>query len=156
MSREEKQKSLDRISGDEALKLENQICFPLYAAARKVTGAYTPFLKPLGITYTQYLVFLVLWEQDGIPVGALGQALHLDTGTLTPLLKKMEAAGFLTRQRRKDDERSVEIRLTEKGRALKENPGRMLRRCTGFCIRFSKIERIARYTGTYNRMSFLQ
>ena len=120
MSREEKQKSLDRISGDEALKLENQICFPLYAAARKVTGAYTPFLKPLGITYTQYLVFLVLWEQDGIPVGALGQALHLDTGTLTPLLKKMEAAGFLTRQRRKDDERSVEIRLTEKGRALKE------------------------------------
>lgn len=78
-----------------ALKLENQLCFPLYAAARKVVNLYTPLLKPLGITYTQYLVFLVLWEQEGIAVGELGKKLHLDNGTLTPMLKKLEQDGFV-------------------------------------------------------------
>lgn len=74
----------------EGLKLENQICFPLYSAARKITGMYTPFLKPLGMTYTQYIVFLVLWEQDHLTVGDLCEKLYLDSGTITPLLKKME------------------------------------------------------------------
>ena len=78
----------------EAMKLENQLCFPLYAAARAVTGLYTPWLKELGLTYTQYLVFLVLWERDHIPAGEICSRLHLDTGTISPLLKKMEKAGY--------------------------------------------------------------
>lgn len=104
---------------EEALKLENQLCFPLYAAARKVINAYTPLLKPLGITYTQYIVFLVLWEKDGQTVGSIGKLLHLDNGTLTPLLKKMEAAQWITRHRSTEDERTVTIHLTEKGKQLK-------------------------------------
>ncbi|MBQ6337240.1 MAG: MarR family transcriptional regulator [Ruminococcus sp.] len=105
---------------DEMLKLDNQLCFPLYAAARQVVSLYTPHLKELGLTYTQYIVFLVLWEGDGIPVGELGRRLYLDNGTLTPLLKKLESAGYLTRSRDKDDERVVTVTLTESGRALKE------------------------------------
>ena len=104
---------------NEALKLDRQLCFPLYAAARKVTGLYTPFLKPLGLTYTQYLVFLVLWEKDGIPVSEICGRLMLDNGTVTPLLKKLEAEGWLSRTRSAEDERCVVVSLTEKGRALK-------------------------------------
>ena len=104
----------------EAMKLANQLCFPLYAAARHVTGLYTPVLKPLGLTYTQYIVFLVLWEKDGQPVGEIGEKLLLDNGTLSPLLKKMEQAGYVRRERSREDERVVVITLTEAGRALQE------------------------------------
>ena len=104
----------------EAMKLANQLCFPLYAAARNVTGLYTPWLKPLGLTYTQYIVFLVLWEEDGISVTEIGEKLMLDNGTLSPLLKKMEKAGYINRRRSSDDERVVMITLTEEGRALQE------------------------------------
>ena len=102
------------------LALENQLCFPLYACARKVVGMYTPFFKPLGITYTQYIVFMVLWEQDGVSVHTLGERLYLDSGTLTPVLKKMEAAGYVRRERSRDDERVTIIRLTDAGRAMRE------------------------------------
>ncbi len=105
---------------DEALKLDNQLCFPLYAAARKVVGAYTPLLKPLGITYTQYIVFMVLWEHDNLTVGEIGKRLMLDNGTLTPLLKKMEEVGYLTRKRSEKDERVVTVSLTDQGREIKE------------------------------------
>lgn len=105
----------------EALKLENQLCFPLYACSRSIVNMYTPFLKPLGLTYTQYIVFLVLWEQDGITVGELGTKLHLDNGTITPLLKKMQDKGYVTRVRSKSDERVVIVSLTEAGRALRED-----------------------------------
>ena len=104
----------------EAMKLANQLCFPLYAAARNVTGLYTPWLKPLGLTYTQYIVLLVLWEKDGVSVTEIGERLMLDNGTLSPLLKKLEHAGYITRQRNREDERVVVIRLTEDGRALQE------------------------------------
>ena len=104
----------------EAMKLANQLCFPLYAAARHVTGLYTPVLRPLGLTYTQYIVFLVLWEKDGLPVGEIGEKLLLDNGTLSPLLKKMEQAGYVRRERSREDERVVVITLTEAGRALQE------------------------------------
>ncbi len=104
----------------EAMKLANQICFPLYAAARNVTGLYTPYLKPLGLTYTQYLVFLVLWEQDGVSVSRIGENLMLDNGTLSPLLKKLELEGYIQRRRSAEDDRVVEIFLTEEGRALQE------------------------------------
>lgn len=112
--------TMNDINYDEMLKLENQLCFPLYAAARQVVSLYTPHLKELGLTYTQYIVFLVLWEKDGIPVGELGKKLYLDNGTLTPLLKKLESAGYLSRSRDKADERVVIVTLTEEGRALKE------------------------------------
>ena len=111
----------------EAMRLSNQLCFPLYAAARSVTNLYTPWLKPLGLTYTQYLVFLVLWERDGITVGELCQKLMLDNGTLTPLLKKMQNAGYVERRRSDEDERIVVLSLTEAGKALqaraKDVPG---------------------------------
>ena len=104
----------------ESLKLENQLCFPLYACARKVVSQYTPYLKPLGITYTQYILFMVLWEKDGQTVGEIGERLCLDNGTLTPMLKKLEEAGFLTRKRSADDERKVTVSLTEKGWDLRD------------------------------------
>ncbi len=117
----------------EAMKLKNQLCFPLYAAARNVTSLYTPCLKPLGLTYTQYLVFLVLWEQDGISVSEIGEKLMLDNGTLSPLLKKMEQAGYVQRSRCREDDRIVEIRLTDEGRALQEKASHVPEEVAG-CI----------------------
>jgi DNA-binding MarR family transcriptional regulator len=104
----------------ELLKLDNQVCFALYACAREVTKSYKPFLDELGITYTQYITLLVLWEQDNITVKELGIRLHLDSGTLTPLLKKLEAMKILERIRDKEDERNVFVKLTEKGLNMKE------------------------------------
>ena len=104
----------------EYLKLKNQLCFPLYASSRKIVNAYTPLLKPLGLTYTQYLVFLVLWEKENITVGDLCRELFLDAGTITPLLKKLESNGYINRTRSKSDERVTFISLTQKGTALKE------------------------------------
>ncbi len=104
----------------EALRLENQLCFPLYAASRNITSLYTPVLKPMGLTYTQYLVFLVLWEKDGVPVGEICEKLMLDNGTLSPLLKKMEQAGYVERKRNPEDDRVVIITLTKQGKDLKK------------------------------------
>jgi len=104
----------------EHLLLDRQLCFPLWAAARKVTGLYRPVLEPLGLTYTQYIVLLALWEKDGISVREIGERLFLDSGTLTPLLKKLEAQGRVVRTRSTDDERVVLVRLTDEGRALRE------------------------------------
>ena len=105
---------------DEMLKLDNQLCFPLYAAARQTMSLYTPYLKELGLTYTQYIVFLVLWESDGITVGELGRRLRLDNGTLSPLLKKLEQDGYIRRLRASSDERIVTVSLTQDGVRLKE------------------------------------
>ncbi len=104
----------------ETMKLANQLCFPLYAASRNVIGLYTPWLKPMGLTYTQYIVFLVLWEKDGITVGELCEKLMLDNGTLSPLLKKMQQEGYVERKRSEADDRVVVITLTEEGKALQE------------------------------------
>ena len=104
----------------EQLKLKNQLCFPLYACSRKIVNAYTPFLKPLGLTYTQYIVFMALWEKEEVTVGELGATLCLDAGTLTPLLKKLENEGYLKRSHSKEDERITIIKLTKKGDDLKE------------------------------------
>lgn len=104
----------------EAMKLANQLCFPLYAASRSVVSLYTPLLKPLGLTYTQYIVFLVLWEEDGITVGEICERLMLDSGTLSPLLKKLQQAGYIERNRSAEDDRVVLITLTDEGWALQE------------------------------------
>ncbi len=109
---------------DERLVLERQLCFALYSASRLLTRAYRPLLEPLGLTYPQYLVMLVLWERDRLGerpcVNALGERLMLDSGTLTPLLKRLESEGLLERARARDDERRVEVGLTAQGRALRE------------------------------------
>ena len=104
----------------EQLLLKNQLCFPLYACSRKIIGNYTPYLKPLGLTYTQYVVLMVLWEKESINVGQLGEILRLDAGTLTPLLKRLEKAGYVTRERSREDERVTVISITPEGGKLKE------------------------------------
>ena len=102
----------------DALRLDDQLCFALYAASRAVTAAYQPLLAPLGLTYPQYLVMLVLWEEDGPSIKHLGARLHLDSGTLTPLLKRLEAQGLVRRARDAGDERVVRIHLTPTGKKL--------------------------------------
>ena len=101
-----------------SLKLDDQLCFSIYAASHAFTRFYKPLLEPLRLTYPQYLVLLTLWESDGLPLKTIGARLGLDSGTLTPLLKRMEEAGFLTRARDKADERQVIVELTGKGRRL--------------------------------------
>lgn len=104
----------------EQLKLSNQLCFPLYAISKEITRCYTPFLDKLDLTYPQYLVMLVLWESDAISVNQIGSRLYLDSGTLTPLLKRLQAKGLVERTRSITDERNVIIRLTEQGRSLEQ------------------------------------
>ena len=101
------------------LLLDNQLCYALYAAAHRMTKSYRPMLERIGLTYPQYLVLLVLWETDGVTVSEIGRRLRLDSGTLTPVLKRLESAGLLVRNRRQSDEREVEIGLTPRGRSLK-------------------------------------
>lgn len=101
------------------LRLDNQLCFALYSASLSMTKLYRPLLQQIGLTYPQYLVMLVLWEGDDLRVSTLGERLFLDSGTLTPLLKRMESADLLTRQRSAQDEREVRVRLTPNGRALR-------------------------------------
>ena len=120
----------------EQLKLSNQLCFPLYAAARNIINIYTPVLKKLGITYTQYLVFLVLWEEDKIPVGDICQKLMLDSGTLSPLLKKMQKSGYIERKRSEKDDRVVVISLTEEGKDMMERAKNVPKE-VGDCVKIS-------------------
>ncbi len=100
--------------------LDQQLCFALYSASRAMTASYRPLLADLGITYPQYLVMLVVWEEERLSVGRLGERLRLDSGTLSPLLKRLESAGLIRRERSADDERVVEVVLTDAGRSLEE------------------------------------
>jgi DNA-binding MarR family transcriptional regulator len=108
------------LAADQALRLDNQICFAVYSAAHAFNRVYKPLLDRLGLTYPQYLVMLVLWERDGVPVKEIGERLFLDSGTLTPLLKRLEASGRVSRTRDPVDERQVRITLTDAGRALRD------------------------------------
>ncbi|WDM23833.1 MarR family winged helix-turn-helix transcriptional regulator [Paenibacillus polymyxa] len=103
-----------------ALKLDNQLCFAIYACSREITKLYQPYLEKLGVTYSQYLVLIVLWEREECTVKELGEALYLDSGTLTPLLKRLQKAGLIHRKRSTQDERKVLISLTTEGSALRE------------------------------------
>ena len=124
----------------DCLRLDQQLCFPLYACARETIKLYTPFLDQLDLTYTQYIAMLVLWEKRSVTVKEMGEALYLDSGTLTPLLKKMDAKGLLTRRRSAEDERSLIVTLTEAGLALRERavevPSQMAR-----CVNLKPEER---------------
>ena len=117
------------MDGYDCLKLENQVCFPLYACAKEIVRRYHPFLEELDLTYTQYIAMMVLWERKSCSVNDLGEKLFLDSGTLTPLLKKMESKGYVRRTRSKEDERSVVISVTDKGWELRDKavsvPGRI-------------------------------
>ncbi len=104
----------------DCLKLSSQLCFPLYACSREVVKRYTPYLDPLGLTYTQYVAMMVMWEHKSLTVKAAGELLHLDSGTLTPLFKKLEEKGLITRARSRTDERSLIVTLTKKGEALRD------------------------------------
>ena len=115
------------MDSNESFKLENQLCFPLYAASRLVTKCYQPVLDELGITYPQYLVLMVLWETDAVNLSLLAGKLKLQSNTLTPLLKRMEELGLLSRVRSQTDERSIVITLTEKGKELKSEVPRLQR-----------------------------
>lgn len=117
----------------DSLKLKNQLCFPLYAAAREVTKQYRPYLDEIGLTYTQYIAMMVFWEEKQLSVKELGKRLYLDSGTLTPMLKSLESKGYLTRQRSKEDERVLEVKITELGEQLKEKASiipEKMSRCT--------------------------
>lgn len=132
----------------DCLLLKNQLCFPLYAASREILRRYTPFLKELDLTYTQYIVMMVLWEEKKLNVGDLGKKLFLDTGTLSPLLKAMEKKNLLRRTRDSVDERIVRIEITAEGEALKEKavsiPAEM-----GKCMTLSEDEAKSLYSILY-------
>ncbi|MBO6065811.1 MAG: MarR family transcriptional regulator [Lachnospiraceae bacterium] len=118
----------------DCIRLENQLCFPLYVCSKEIVRRYKPFLDEIGITYTQYIAMMVLWERESVTVSQLGECLYLDSGTLTPVLKTLEAKGLVSRRRSETDERSVIVGITEAGKALKENaitiPARM-----GACVK---------------------
>ncbi len=121
----------------DALKLENQICFPLYACSKEIVRRYKPYLDEIDLTYTQYITMMVLWDKNEVNVKELGDKLFLDSGTLTPLLKKLEAKGYITRKRSKEDERNLIVGITKKGEALKEKAVEIPSKL-GSCIHISE------------------
>ena len=135
-----------------ALRLDNQLCFPLYAASREIIRLYRPHLEALDLTYTQYITMMVLWEEREISVKQLGKRLYLDSGTLTPLLKSLEAKGYVTRTRSDSDERVVLVRLTEAGQALQ---GRALSVPEGMraCVHLSPEEAAVLYKLLYKLLA---
>ncbi|MBR2400549.1 MAG: MarR family transcriptional regulator [Tidjanibacter sp.] len=126
------------------LLLQNQLCFPLYACAKEIVRAYTPFLSPLGLTYTQYLAMMVLWEHKCIGVKEIGQLLMLDSGTLSPMLKSMERSGWLTRERSREDERRVYIAITPAGEKLQERTAEVPRQVAQ-CLRLESEDAMQLY-----------
>lgn len=129
---------------NEILKLENQLCFPLYACAKEVVRRYTPLLEPLGLTYTQYIAMMVMWEHKSISVKDMGKLLFLDSGTLTPMLKKMEKAGLIQRKRSEHDERMVIVTITDKGEELHDKAAEIPSRMAG-CITLNNDEAMQLY-----------
>ena len=123
----------------DSLKLENQLCFPLYAASKEVVRKYKPFLDELDLTYTQYVVMMVLWEKKKVTVSSLGETVFLDSGTLTPVLKSLEMKNYVKRERSKEDERVLNVTLTEEGETLKERAVSVPEKMAG-CVRLNKEE----------------
>jgi DNA-binding MarR family transcriptional regulator len=140
---------------NESLKLENQLCFPLYACAKEIVRRYTPFLEELDLTYTQYLTMMVMWEQKELNVKELGDRLYLDSGTLTPLLKKLEAKGYITRARSKEDERSLKVTITNAGENLKEDAMTIPQKMMG-AVPLKKEEAVQLYGLLYKTLNQMQ
>ncbi len=137
------------------LKLENQLCFPLYACSREVIKKYRPFLDAIGLTYTQYVAMMVFWEQKSISVKELGQKLYLDSGTLTPVLKSLEAKGYVTRRRSTEDERVLIASLTEAGAALQEQAAAIPPQVGG-CIRLAPEDAVLLYQLLYKLLHAME
>ena len=125
----------------EVLKLENQLCFPLYACSKEIVKKYTPHLEAIDLTYTQYITMLVMWERKQMNVKALGKLLYLDSGTLTPVLKKLEQKGYVTRSRDEKDERVLNVTLTSEGEKLKEKAVEIPAKIGG-CVQLSEEEAV--------------
>ena len=136
-------------------KLENQLCFPLYACSREMIKLYTPILDEFGLTYTQYITMLVLWEKKMVTVKQLGEALYLDSGTLTPLLKKLEAKGLVCRTRSEEDERNLIVTLTEAGEAMKE-PAASIPEQMKKCVTLTPEETRECYRLLYKMLGFVR
>ncbi len=139
----------------DALKIENQLCFPLYACSKEIVRRYKPFLEALDLTYTQYITMLVFWEYGEMNVKDLGHKLFLDSGTLTPLLKKLEAKGYIERYRRESDERNVVTRVTEKGMALRDEAVKVPTQM-GKCLKISADEAAILYKTLYQILDHIE
>lgn len=139
----------------EALRLENQLCFPLYAASREVVKRYRPYLEPLGLTYTQYIAMMVFWVRKKCSVKELGEKLYLDSGTLTPVLKSLEAKGFVRRYRSTEDERVLLVEVTEEGMRLRDRAVEVPRQ-VGACVRLSPEEADQLYELLYRLLGTLE
>lgn len=137
----------------ELLKLDNQLCFPLYACSKEVVRKYKPYLDEIGLTYTQYITMMVLWERNNVNVKQLGEYLYLDSGTLTPLLKKLEQQGLIIRKRLPEDERNVMIELTDSGKELKTRAAQIPVQM-GKCIGLTKEESKILYKLLYKVLTF--
>lgn len=140
---------------NETLKLANQICFPLYACSKEVVRQYKPYLDELDLTYTQYITMLVMWEHEELNVKEIGSYLYLDSGTLTPLLKKLEDKGYITRTRSKADERNLAVTLTEEGIALSEKAADIPKKVDAN-IRFSHEDSLKLYELLYKLLAHLE
>ncbi len=136
---------------DDMLKLENQLCFPLYAAAKEIINKYKPFLDEIGLTYTQYIAMMILWDKKTVGVKELGEHLYLDSGTLTPLLKRLENKGIVRRERSDSDERSVKITITDVGMKIKEKALDIPKKMSA-CIQLSQEEIGTLYTLLYKTL----
>lgn len=139
----------------DSLKLENQLCFPLYAASREIVKLYYPYLTKLGITYTQYITLMVMWDAKSISSKELGKKLFLDSGTLTPLLKELEKKGFVTRTRSKDDERNLIVEITDAGMALRDQALEVPMMVSG-CISLPPDEAVTLYKTLYKILDELK
>lgn len=139
----------------EALKLKNQLCFPLYAASREIIKQYRPYLDDLDLTYTQYIAMMVFWEERKLSVKELGKKLFLDSGTLTPVLKSLESKGYVIRSRSKEDERVLDVEITEKGEALKEQAVSIPQSVAG-CVKLDGEEAVQLYQLLYKMLGALK
>ena len=137
------------------LKLQNQLCFPMYACAKEIVRRYRPYLDELGITYTQYITMMVMWEHEKIISTDLSAYLHLDYGTLTPVLKKLETMGMIKRRRSAKDERLLEIELTDKGRGLREKAGHIPGKMSGL-LGLSAKEAKTLYELLYKTLAYME
>lgn len=139
----------------DSLKLSNQVCFPLYACSKELVSQYTPYLKKLGLTYTQYIVMMVMWESVSISSRDLAAKVHLDYGTLTPVLKKLESTGYITRKRDPEDERLLVLDLTDKGEAIKDEALK-IPPCIASCVGLNEEEFKMLYILTYKALNNME
>jgi DNA-binding MarR family transcriptional regulator len=139
----------------DSLKLSNQVCFPLYACSKELVSQYTPYLKKLGLTYTQYIVMMVMWEDVSVSSRDLAAKVHLDYGTLTPVLKKLESIGYITRKRDPEDERLLILELTDKGEAIKDEALK-IPPCIASCVGLNEEEFKMLYILTYKALNNME